>query len=249
MNFWSIAYLVMGISMFMGIVFVVAWVAGKDILMAFYRRFRTKGCDVFIANSNRNISHYYKVPKDNKFKIGGLPYVTNPEKTMNLSDADKDRIIDALKKREERLKQRITSLQRKKQVIDAQYKASTNPQQKFMLQAQSAQIEVHIKKFQSMLRVKQENYFKDRRPAFFYIEGDPVPKDFYEYYSEMDSKILDNLLSRAISQAPSQKTEQDIKLLKMFLIGTIGAAVIAAFLAYRNMTVLEQITKHFGIII
>ncbi|KKL22729.1 hypothetical protein LCGC14_2432560, partial [marine sediment metagenome] len=217
-----------------------------DILMAFKRWFDKKGCDVYVANTNRNITHYYLRPKENKFKIDKLPYITNPDKTMNFTDDTKLRINIALKDKAERLKARIDEYKGKQKEITDMYNKSESPQQKFQLKSQYEHFEDLIIKLTAQLRVKQENYFKDKRPAFFYMENDPIPKDFYEYMSPMDCKIVDNLVSRAKSQPPNKKAERDIDTIKMLVIGAAIAAAVAGFFAFRNNSMIAEICRITG---
>ncbi len=246
MELMGIMYLVLGLTFGLTIFVFIGIIAGKDILMAFKRWFDKKGCDVYVANTNRNISHYYLRAKENTFKIGKLPYITNPDKTMNLTEETKIRIKDSLLKREERLTKRILEYKRKQAEIQKKYNSSESPQHKFQLKGQHEYFESMIVKLTNQLRVKQENYFKDKRPAFFYMENDPIPKDFYEYMSPMDSKIVDNLVSRAKSQPPNKKQERDIDTIKMLVVGAAIAAAIAGFFAFRNNSMIGEICRSVG---
>ena len=107
MEIMGVMYLVLGLTFGLTIFVFIGMIAGKDILMAFKRWFDKKGCDVYVANTNRNITHYYLRPKENTFKIGKLPYITNPDKTMNFTDDTKLRIDISLKDKAEKLKARI----------------------------------------------------------------------------------------------------------------------------------------------
>ena len=69
----------------------------------------------------------------------------------------------------------------------------------------------------------------------------------YEYYSTLDSKIVDNVVSRSISQPVDKKTDQDMKMLKMIIIGSAIASAIAAFLVWQNNGALLQICSEMGI--
>ena len=225
MEIIGVIYLVLGLTFGLTFLIVLGMVAGRDILMAFQRRFQRKGCDVYVANTNRNISHYYLTPKEGVFKIKKLPYVTNPEKTMNLTEETQLKVTEYITKKESRLGKRIIEFEQKQKGIDSAYQRCKDQRQKFQLRAQYEHFESQIVKFKDQLRNKQENYFKDKRPAFFYIENDPIPKDFYEFYSSLDSKIVDNLVSRAKSQPPNKKQEGDIQTIKMLVI---GAAIASA---------------------
>ncbi len=246
MELMGIMYLVLGLTFGLTFVVFIGVIAGKDILMAFKRWFDKKGCDVYVANTNRNISHYYLRPKENVFKINKLPYITNPDKTMNYTDETLLRIKDALLKKDIRIKGRISEYEGKQKDIKNTYKLAKTPQHKFQLKSQYEYFESLIIKLKNQLRIKQENYFKDKRPAFFYTEGDPIPKDFYEYMSPMDCKIVDNLVSRAKSQPLNKKQENDINTIKMLVIGAAIAAAVAAFFGFKQDSMIVEICKAVG---
>ncbi len=246
MEIMGVMYLVLGLTFGLTIFVFIGVIAGKDILMAFKRWFDKKGCDVYVANTNRNISHYYLRPKDNQFKIDKLPYITNPDKTMNYTDETQLRINISLKDKTIKLKARIVEYEQKQAEIQTRYKSSKNNQQMFQLKSQYEYFKSLIVKLKNQLRVKQENYFKDKRPAFFYMKGDPIPKDFYEYMSPMDCKIIDNLVSRAKSQPPNKKQEKDIDTIKMLVVGAAIAAAVAGFFAFRNNSMIVEICRTVG---
>ena len=72
-------YSILGIFSVLVMGAVILIIAGRDMFYAFYRRIVPKGNDVFVANPNRQISHYYKKSKDGLFKIYVSMYLTNPE--------------------------------------------------------------------------------------------------------------------------------------------------------------------------
>jgi len=228
------------------IVFFTLWVAGKDILLAFKRKVFTKGCDVFLVTQTRNISHFYKVPREGKFIIYGFTYITNPEKMMNLDEDEKLRIIDSIMQKEERYNARIQEVKKRIQILNAQYQVTVEQNAKFQIYAQMQQLEGIVSNFQSKLRKKQENYFKSKRPAFFYMEGDPIPKDFYEYYSTLDGKIIDNMLVRAKTEPLNKKVESDLDKLKLIVIGMAIACIVAAYFSYKNNSMLVELCKLGG---
>ena len=228
------------------IVFMVLWIAGKDILLAFMRRLNPHGCDVFIATNTRNISHFYKTPRDGKFLVRGFTYITNPEKLMNLEEEEKLLVIDNLMQKDERYNQRINEIKKRIAILTLQYTASQDQGQKFQLYANIQQLEGVIANFESKKRKKQENYFKTKRPAFFYMEGDSIPKDFYEYYSTVDAKIIDNMLVRAKTEPLNKKVESDLDRLKLIVIGLAIACIVAAYFSYKNNSMLVELCKLGG---
>ena len=82
----TVMYIILGSVFGIALLAVVMVIAGKDILIAFQRRFSKRGCDVYVANLERTISHFFMTPKDGVFKINKVSYVTNPEKTKNLTE-------------------------------------------------------------------------------------------------------------------------------------------------------------------
>lgn len=241
-------YLVFFIMIIFTIFIMIMVIAGKDILMAFRRKMIPTGCDVFMANSNRNMSHYYMKPKEGKFVIDKLPYVTNPEKTMHFAEVDKLKILDALLKKETRIKDKIKDFQQKKEEVDALIKTTKQDSIKFQLQSQSKHFEKIIEETRALLETKQESYYNQRRAAYFFIEGDPIPKDFYEYYSSVDNKILDNVVSRSITQPQEiAKQQQTIDALKKLIWFAVIAGAIAALLAFSNSNMLTQLCQSAGL--
>ena len=233
----------------MGLTFLVlvGVIAGKDIYLAFRRWFSKKGCEVYLVNLTRTVSHYFMIPKDGVFRIGKLPYVTNPEKAMNLTEEEKKKVLDYMLKRTQRLKGRILEFNIKITNLKQFLSTTEDEKQTHFINSQIAHYENLIKEFKDKLRTKQENYFKDKRPAFFYIYGDPIPKDFYEYYSTLDSKMVDNLVSRSLSQPPAGlKQEGYIKQIKIFAMGAAIAAGVAAIIAFRNSGMILEICRKVG---
>ncbi|KKL23255.1 hypothetical protein LCGC14_2427210, partial [marine sediment metagenome] len=55
----------------MGLTFLVlvGVIAGKDIYLAFRRWFSKKGCEVYLVNLTRTVSHYFMTPKEGVFRI------------------------------------------------------------------------------------------------------------------------------------------------------------------------------------
>lgn len=241
-----VMYVILGVVFGLTMFVIVMVVAGKDILMAFKRWIFKRGCDVYLANQTRTISHFYMVPKDGVFRIRDNPYITNPEKTMNLTDEERNRVMDYILKREKRIHDRITDVNEKISKLDSLLEISKSEKQKYFIKSQIQNYKGVVKEYQDKLRLKQENYFKDKRPAFFYIEGDPIPKDFYEYYSALDSKMVDNLVSRSISQPADKKADSDVKLMKMLVIGAAIAAAVAAFFAFQNNSAVHEICRVVG---
>lgn len=247
MEIITVIYIVFFSVIMFSLMFAVLWVSGRDIYLAFKRRFLPRGCDVYLVNQTRTISHYFMTPKEGVFRIKKLPYVTNPEKVMNLTEEERKSVLDALLKRKQRFQGRINEFEGKVKLLREQLKITKDEKTKFFIKSKIEHHNSIIKEFKDKLRIKQENYFKDKRPAFFYIENDPIPKDFHEALTPLDSKMVDNLVSRSISAPPSgAKTEQDIKNMKLYLLGAAIAAGLAAFMAVQNNGMITQICTSVG---
>jgi hypothetical protein len=166
---------------------------------------------------------------------------------MNLSNIDQGRVFDAILKRAERLKSRIAELESKRNGILQQAANSSNPMQQNMFKAQAEHFNRTLQGLKDKLKIKEENYFVAKHPAYFYIEGDPIPKDFYEYYSALDSKIIDNIVSRKVTEGQTLATQENLDRMKIFLLVGIGAAVAAAILGLVNYNLISQVCKSMGL--
>ena len=241
---YLIFFIVMGVSM---MVLVLA-IAGRDMLMAFLRKFLSNGCDVYIANTNRNISHYYKVPKKERFKIKKVTYFTNPQKALNLTEYEKLKVIDSISKRKVRYEQRIQDIEVKVNSLKELVKTdAVKEQQKNIIEAEIVRLEKIILEFRNKMQLREENYYKDKRPAFFYMEGDPVPIDFYEFYSTLDSKLIDNIIAGEITTPPNSSEEKQLKMLKLLIIIACIASVVSAFGILKVQGAVKELCINAGI--
>jgi len=234
MNVITVVWIICGVLIMFSMGLFVLIISGRDIMLAMMRFFNKKGVDVFMASSSRNLTQYYKTPKENKLKINNLTYICNPEKTENLQHEDKLRVYSSILARDQRLDGRISALQKRVDNAEEVKKAEGDEKARAMISVEIERMKHMIGELQAKKNLQQQNYFKDRRPAFFYIEGDPIPKDFHEWYSGLDSKILDNLTAGQISIPPVNVIQNEIKLLKLLCIAAAGAACIAAFLEFRS---------------
>lgn len=248
MDIVQVMYIIVGVMMAFTALLVLVIIAGKDILMAFQRRFTPRGCEVFVAGTNRNLSNYYLTPKENKFRIGGLPYITNPEKIFNLSNDTKLQVVDSIMRNRESIKKRLKELRDEKSSLEQHRKTLDNDNQKSIVDVKIISVEDNMTELENRKLVKQQNYFKDKRPAFMYIEGDPVPKDLYQFTSNIDAKVMDNMMSRSITEPKDMKKEMDINFMKILLYMAIGAAGVAAILAVRNNTMLMELCRAAGLV-
>lgn len=257
MGIMTIIYIVFFFLMAMtgiGFIFIIA---GKDMIFAFQRFFNKRGCFVFIINSARFASLSFLTPKENSFRINSNIYATNPKKCLNIetkyiTTKDKEKIRKSLEKTEEKLKATISRLEAKRLKFLGGFNLEALEEgQKLEIIKRIEPIEAEIMRLQTKLKDidKSENYYYKSKPAFFFIEGDPVPKDFFELYSEFDSKIIDNLAARAASSAASLTGQKSFDLLKWACIAAAVGAGIAAFMAFRNQTMLQALLENAGVAI
>ena len=253
MDLLQLMYLILGGFMLLALITTILVIAGKDMLYAFFRRFAYKHSDVFVIDSNRQISHYYKKAKDGIFKINGKIYITNPEKMLNLSD---NMIQDAMQKlnlRRKRLEKRITRLEEKAEIIKKKIKGLSDIPENVniidSLNMQRMEILNRVETLKGKLKIRDQNYYFNRRGAYFYLEDDPIPKDLHEWFSEMDSKQLENVIIRAQTKDPKNLVnfEKTVVWLKRFIIFCLIASAIASFFAFKNNSMIQELGQKIGI--
>lgn len=248
MEFITIVYIVVLSVMAFSIGLVVLIIAGKDIFFAMYRWAFRKGSDVYMTNPSRNVSYYYKVPRDGVFKIKGNTYITNPDKCSNLSEVDKIQIVNSIKKTNETYQKRIDELNKKVKFLKSVVDKLKDDSRKNTYNAEIRRLQTIIQTFKDKQKQRTQNYFKDKRSCFFYIEGDPVPKDFFEFYSALDCKIIDNLVCRSISKPPDVTQDKDFKLMKLALFGALIAAGLACYFAFTNQAKIVEVCRGLGVV-
>ena len=138
---------------------LIGVIAGKDIYLAFRRWFSKKGCEVYLVNLTRTVSHYFMTPKDGVFRINNLPYVTNPEKAMNLTEEEKKKVMDYMLKRTQRLKGRILEMNMKIANLRQVLSTTEDEKQKHFINSQIAHYENLIKEFYDKLRTSSAGPF------------------------------------------------------------------------------------------
>jgi len=245
----AIVFTVWGVLFIFLIMAIILIIAGKDIIMALKRFVVKQGSDVFILNSTRNMDHFYKVPKDHKFYIKDTLYVTNPEKVLNLCEVDKLKVIESIKKTRQNIKSRINTLDHKIEIAKNTVRNITDEAQKNIYYAEIERLKQIKLSFESKLDDRVKNYFNRRRSAFFYIEGDPVPKDMFEFYSELDSKIFDNLLKGALSeppQLPNMFDDKSFKIFKIILFATALLSVVGVIVGFLSVSWVREICTAVG---
>ena len=253
----TIVYIVFVVLMAMtGVVFILM-IAGKDIMFAFQRFFNKKGCFVFIINSARFASLSFLTPKENSFRINSNIYATNPKKCLTLDTKyitakDREKILKSLTAKETQLNNRIARIEASKaKVIGGFNLKALSEEQRLEIIKRIVPMDAEINRLQTKLNDidKSENYYYKSKPAFFFIEGDPVPKDFFELYSEFDSKIIDNLAARAASSAASLTGKKGIDIIKWACVAAAIGGCLAAFIAFRNQTMIQALLENAGVAI
>lgn len=254
MDIVTLMYIYLGGFVFLALFVTLFLLAGKEIYFAIYRRVQPKGCFVFVVNSSRHTSEYYKVPKDNQFRIGNKIYITNPEKVLSMSDDDriKDKIKEGLDKKRKRLEARIAEFEKQKEIAIDKLKGladlPANKPAREQYKHHIVMMEQKIAEIKSKLDVREQVYYHKRRAAFFYIEGDPIPKDFHELYTQMDSIAIDNVIARSMTKDPKAiaNLEKEIKTMKFLIIISIIAAAAAAVIAITIKTDVQTIIQSVG---
>lgn len=228
-------------------------IAGQDIIFAIFRYFAPRGSEVFIINPNRHISRYYRVAKDGVFNIDGKMYVTNPNKLLGLSDDMKREVKLSMSMGYRRLQKGIDKLENQKAIILKQI-ASCETDPRYLhyldnLKMQLADLDNKIELLRSKQEKREQQYYYQRRGVYIYIEGDPVPKDLHEWFTEMDSVQLENIIVRAQTKDPkvAADIEKTLTWLKKFIIMALIAAALAAIIAFKNSSHLEQIGQSIGV--
>lgn len=257
MDMMTIIWLTFGAMILMTFGLFVLVIAGKDMVFAFKRFFNKKGCFTFIVNQSRFVSLDFRTPKELSFRINNNIYATNPKKCLNIetryiTSSEKEKIRKSLEKKEVDINNIIKKLEERRQKIIGIFNVDAlDEAQKLDLMNKVAPINAEITRLRAKINDidKAENYYFKSKPAFFFIEGDPVPKDFFELYSEFDSKIIDNLAARAASSAANIAGQKSLDVLKWAIIAGAIAAGLAAFFAFRNQTILNELASRAGVAI
>ncbi len=253
MNEMQTAYLILGgFSIFMCFI-VILVIAGREMIFAFFRRFTVKYNDVFIVNPNKQISHYYKKSIDGVFKIDSKMYMTNPDKLLGLSDDMVKEVQQGISVGKKLTEANIKKKERQIEVIMQKIKSFKGVPKAVPLiedmNLQIKEIENRIELLKSKLIQRHQSYWLNKRGAYFYIEGDPVPKDFFSFYTEMDSVQLENVIMRAQTKDPKNvaSIEKNVLWIKKFVIFALIASALAVFFALKNGSMLQDIGKHLGV--
>lgn len=246
-------YIAAGVFMSFSMFILVMVVSGKAILFEFYRRMVPKGCDVEIINSNRQVSHYYKVPKDGCFRIKGKTYITNPEKVMSLSEEVRENVQIAILDKKKRLDARIKGFEEKRDKVQKELKqlnkVAANTQKREQYKSYIESMDQKIRLIKKKTENREQLYYNRRRGKFYFIEGDPIPKDFHEFYTEMDSIAIDNIIARSMTNDPKAVAdlEKKIKKMQIMILLTLGATILAIVLSVGIKTDLQTIAQNLGI--
>ena len=220
------------IVMFLGAIVLFCW---TDVLLALKRKLKPRGCDVYITNPSRQMSHHYQVPKDGTFKVNNHTYIVNPKKIINLDEKIREKISKSLKERKAKINELIGEF--KKSIENCQIQIDKLKTEKITsglseLQATKETIQERINSLQEDLESGEEYFYHKKRATFFYIEGDPVPKNLFDYYSDVDCNIIDNLVMSALTKDPKSHKEFEklVKGIKLWLYVAAGASIVACLI-------------------
>lgn len=253
-NAMTLSYLILGIISIIAFLIFILKIAGQDMMFALYRYFNPRGCDIFITNSNRHVDRYYKEAKDGTFKIKGNTYITNPHKLEGLGDEMKKEVKDKLSIKYNRLKNNIQKFENKKEIVLKKIRSLEEKEANIPildnLNLQLNTIQENIDTFKSKLKEREQAYYMQRRACYFYIECDPVPKDFWEWRTDIDTVQLDNIILRAQTKDPKgvDLIGKDVLFIKKFVLICLGGICILAFLLLKNGTYIQQVGQHLGVV-
>ncbi len=238
---------------FMCFVFGVAIliIAGKDIYLAFARKFLYKWNEVYIVNANRQIAHHYLKPDNGKFKVNNSLYFCNPDKLLNLTEKQKQDIDAELKRNLKKTNERIAQYKRKISEIEEAILKEEDQDLRKQLREQANNLALGVNSLESKLARKEQKYYFRNRPAYFFIENDPIPKDFHEFYSMLDSIAVENEILRAMTKDPKslKELEAHIKQIRLLCFGiAIGVAVVCYFVI-KNNSMLTDMAKGLGVVV
>lgn len=248
-----LAYSILGGIMCLSLVVVVLVIAGKEILFAFQRRFSKKGVDVYITDRNRDMQQHFKAPKEGTFKIDGNIYLTNPYKISNLSEDMLKKVNESMDLRKKRFERAIGKLKEKLDLVNRQISIVPNNEDSVkILQELSmfkTDLENKIELLVSKLEDREQSYYMRKKRAYFFIEGDPIPKDFFEYMTEMDSIQLENVILRAQTKDPKNilGIEKNMILMKKLLLFALIGLGICIVMLFKSNGAVVQIAENMGI--
>lgn len=249
-------YLVLGFIMFFALLIVLIKIAGKDIFFAFYRFFTLKGCDIFIINpSNNHVDQHYKIAKEEHFLIDKEIYLTNPYKLQGLSPEMCKTVAEKMSLGTRRIKKLIEKCTEKRALIKKQLDMIKDAPENLLtiqnLTVQLNEYDTMLDTLNSRLEKRQQHYYRIRRPVYFYIKGDPIPKDFYEVYSQMDCIQLENIISRAQTKDPKSldKLNKDVAFIKMIVLFLLIGVGVAIFFGFRCTQILDAMAQKTGTVI
>lgn len=228
-------YMFFGMYMLVTLMGAIILFCFSDVILALKRKFIPKGCDVYIINPSRQMTHIYQVPKDGTFKIQNKTYIVNPNKIINLDEKTIDKVNKSLKERKAKIENLIAEFTIKckeyeKQLADLKIKGDNNGVPELF--AAKETLEQRIRGLKEDLDSGEEYFYHKKRATFFFIEGDPVPKNLFDNYSEVDCDIIDNLIASCLTKDPKsiQEWQKMVKSIKLWLYIAAGAGAIACLI-------------------
>jgi len=254
MDTMLLAYSILGgISMLAFGIFILK-IAGLDMVFAIYRYFQPRGCDIFITNSNRHVDRHYLMAKDGTFTIENETYLTNPHKLEGLSDEMKKTIEEKLSLKRRNIENNIIKWHDKRKILIKQIETAETIKENLPIledfKLQLAHIDEAIATLNAKIKDREQSYFMQRRACYFYIKGDPIPKDLWEWRTDLDTAQLDNIILRAQTKDPKgvDILSKDIVFIKRFILFTLIGVAVAIFLSVKNGSYIQQIGTHLGVV-
>lgn len=231
----TVFYSMYFIFVLFGSIILFTW---KDIIISLKRKLKPKGCDVYIINNSRQMSHSYEIPKEGIFWINKKPYVTNPNKLMSIDEKVYANTKKKLQERKKQISNKILEFQKKLKSLEIELKNAESQQKTELINTINVMIEninQRITNLAEDLESGEEYFYSRKRASFFYIEGDPVPKNFFSEYSQLDCDIIDNVIASSLTKDPKAFKDFDatIKKLKLLLYVSAGASAIAVVLLFQ----------------
>jgi len=250
---YLVLYGTLGGVCIMALIIILVIVAGKDIAYAFNRKINKRKKDVFVVDNNKDIKHHFIEPKEGLFKINGVPYITNPYKLLGLTDDMVKKVQEQMDLKRKRIINIISRMEDKLNFISNQIKSVPESDDAAIkldnLNFQKQDILNKIELMKSKLEDREHSYYYQKRGAYFYIENDPVPKDFFEWFTDMDSHQLENVIIRAQTKDPKNiaNMEQNLVFIKKIVLFALIAAAAAAAIAIKNSSMISEIGAKLGV--
>lgn len=228
---------------FVGFLFILFALTWRDVWYGLKRFIDRQSCDVYIVTKTKSILNYYMRPDpEGRFKIRGKSYIGNPDKIMSLEKDLKDHVGNVLKERKKAVEERLLRISNKVALLK---KVADNEEQsdetRFNAEKQLVVLDQQQQRLKSLLNLKHADYIQRKRNAYFFLEGDPIAKDFMEIFSGMDCQLIDNLVSGEITKNPLEIDEaREFLILKVIIFGSGVISLITLIVLFNLQTKLQN---------